>query len=696
MTFLNPFVLFGLAAAAIPILLHLLNLRKLKTVEFSTLRFLKELQKTSIRKLKTQQIILLILRTLIVIFSVLAFSRPTIKSTLPSIGTHAKSSIIIVLDNSLSMDITDEDGNRFSKAKKLTSEILGALEEGDEMAFIPLSSLIKNRKRSFSRNFAWLKEEIDQCSVNPATASLDDGLRAAQGLLDASLHVNKEIYILTDLQQQEIHSLEIDSIKLFDDKTSVFLLPSSESNNSIDQNISIDTAIFISRVYAKDKPVELQTKLYNSSASDAKGIIVSVLFNGERVAQRTVDIGAGSNVHISLQGIPHTTGLIKGEIQIENDVLESDNHRYFSFIISSAPKVALIGNQLETDFISLSIAPHASLLKSYSANQSASVHFEDFDLLILATTLSQTEMQRIDAYIQNGGSVLFFPSSTESIAVQQQFFSGMGLGPIIFQEFSESNPGICISADRQHPILQGVFKGFNSESGLGDSPKIIKALCSQAGQSIISMQGGSFLNEIRRGEGKAMYCAVPPSPEWSSFPFTGLMPTIIYRSAQYLSAKEVFTLEKTAGQEAIIVIPTKSSASSIFTIIDPNGFESDMQAADLPGGMSLQFGKPEITGVYGVFSKDKNPITSLIVNQSSKEGHLIYKNLQESMSALKKRLNHPESLLLLNKNESIANSVAKARIGTELWRFFILLALLCAITEMIVAKLAGRKASPVI
>ena len=696
MTFLNPFVLFGLAAAAIPILLHLLNLRKLKTIDFSTLRFLKELQKTSIRKLKAQQIILLILRTLIVIFSVLAFSRPTIKSTLPSIGTHAKSSIIVVLDNSLSMDITDEDGNRFSKAKKLTSEILGALEEGDEMAFIPLSSLIKNRKRSFSRNFAWLKEEIDQCSVNPATASLNDGLRAAQGLLDASLHVNKEIYILTDLQQQEIHSLELDSIKLFDDKTSVFLLPSSESNNSIDQNISIDTAIFISRVYAKDKPVELQTKLYNSSVSDAKGIIVSVLFNGERGAQRTVDIGAGSYINVSLQGIPHTTGLIKGEIQIENDVLESDNHRYFSFIISSAPKVALIGNQLETDFISLSIAPHASLLKSYSANQSASVHFEDFDLLILATTLSQTEMQRIDAYIQNGGSVLFFPSSTESIAVQQQFFSGMGLGPIIFQEFSESNPGICISADRQHPILQGVFKGFNSESGLGDSPKIMKALCTQAGQSIISMQGGSFLNEIRRGEGKVMYCAVPPSPAWSSFPFTGLMPTIIYRSAQYLSAKEVFTLEKTAGQEAIILIPTKSSASSIFTIKDPNGIESDMQAADLPGGMSLQFGKPEMTGVYGVFSKDKNPITSLIVNQSSKEGHLIYKNVQESMPALKKRLNYPESLILLNKNESIANSVAKARIGTELWRFFILLALLCAITEMIVAKLAGRKASPVI
>ena len=52
MTFLNPLVLLGLAAAAIPVLLHLLNLRKLKTIEFSSLRFLKELQKTKIRRLK--------------------------------------------------------------------------------------------------------------------------------------------------------------------------------------------------------------------------------------------------------------------------------------------------------------------------------------------------------------------------------------------------------------------------------------------------------------------------------------------------------------------------------------------------------------------------------------------------------------------------------------------------------------------
>ena len=46
MVFLNPSILFGLLAASIPILIHIINLRKLQRIEFSTLSFLKELQKS--------------------------------------------------------------------------------------------------------------------------------------------------------------------------------------------------------------------------------------------------------------------------------------------------------------------------------------------------------------------------------------------------------------------------------------------------------------------------------------------------------------------------------------------------------------------------------------------------------------------------------------------------------------------------
>ncbi len=73
MTFLNPLVLFGLITAAVPVLLHLLNLRKLRTVEFSTLTFLNGFSKRK-SGTETAPVFLLIVRTLLVMFIILAFS----------------------------------------------------------------------------------------------------------------------------------------------------------------------------------------------------------------------------------------------------------------------------------------------------------------------------------------------------------------------------------------------------------------------------------------------------------------------------------------------------------------------------------------------------------------------------------------------------------------------------------------------
>jgi hypothetical protein len=79
MVFLNPWFLLGLFAAAIPVLIHLLHVRKLRTVEFSSLRFLKELQKSRLRTLRIRQLLLLLLRTLLIISLVLAFARPAVR-----------------------------------------------------------------------------------------------------------------------------------------------------------------------------------------------------------------------------------------------------------------------------------------------------------------------------------------------------------------------------------------------------------------------------------------------------------------------------------------------------------------------------------------------------------------------------------------------------------------------------------------
>ena len=119
MTFLNPIVLFGLAAAAIPILIHLLNLRKLRTIEFSSLAFLKDLQKSSIRRLKLRQILLLVLRTLLVLAIVIAFARPTLRGSMMGLPAgKASAAMVIVLDDSPSMGLRNERGTLFAQAQE--------------------------------------------------------------------------------------------------------------------------------------------------------------------------------------------------------------------------------------------------------------------------------------------------------------------------------------------------------------------------------------------------------------------------------------------------------------------------------------------------------------------------------------------------------------------------------------------------
>ena len=77
--FLNPIYLLGLAAAAIPILIHLLHRHRAAVLEFSSLRLLKEVEQQVVKRIKLRQLILLILRTIIVALIMLALARPLLR-----------------------------------------------------------------------------------------------------------------------------------------------------------------------------------------------------------------------------------------------------------------------------------------------------------------------------------------------------------------------------------------------------------------------------------------------------------------------------------------------------------------------------------------------------------------------------------------------------------------------------------------
>jgi len=118
LTFLSPTVLFGLAAVSIPLIIHLFSKFRTQNVEFSTIRFIQDLEHETIRNIKIKQWIILLLRMIIILALVILFSRPVMEGFIPGwMGAELESRIVIVLDNSASMSAKIDGESRLSRSK---------------------------------------------------------------------------------------------------------------------------------------------------------------------------------------------------------------------------------------------------------------------------------------------------------------------------------------------------------------------------------------------------------------------------------------------------------------------------------------------------------------------------------------------------------------------------------------------------
>ena len=692
MTFFNPMVLFGLFAASIPFILHLLNLRKLKDIEFSSLKFLKELQKTKIKKLKIKQIILLILRTLLIISLVFAFARPTVNSNLPVFGAYTKTSAIILLDNSFSMDVSDEYGNRFNQAKKSAAAILNALKDGDEATIVTMADIHNVDALSFSRNLDFLKNELSNSKVSISPANLENSLRYSLNLLEKAVNLNREIFIVSDYQPNIFFKELNDTLKLNNINSSVYLIPvGSESKTDI-TNLSIDTASLATRIFQKNKLVEIEAKIKNPGNKPVSGSTVSLFFNGQRVAQRQFDIMPGELKTINIGALPTKSGITEAKLELEGDALNTDNYAYLGFIIPEKPNVALFGTSSKNKYISAVLNTRFNgetnvNLTELPANSLSGQDLSRFEAVIVAGGgLKASDFSRIAQFVRGGGSALIFADEQTPSGTLASGLSSLGFGSYSEKSFSKDQAAVFTSIDKQHPLFEGVFQGNTDSKSIAESPKIFKAGVVTGGLAIIDIPGGCFLSESKLDNGKVLYCSVTPDMQWSSMPMTGFFPTMIYRSVFYLSAKENFGYNMKIGRPFMLPIPKKFTNNNNFKIIDPNKNELFASAAVLPGGAFITLDKVNLPGVYSVYNSAGQVVTVASANIDGSESDLTALSYSELEKKIKQTLPNNSNIKVIKQNDNIGADIVRARVGTELWQLFVLLAIIFALAEMYVAK----------
>ena len=365
MIFLNPTILLGLFAAAIPIIIHLLNLRKLKQVEFSSLNFLKELQKSKIRKIKIKQWLLLVLRTFIIVFLIMAFARPTLeRSNIILTSSSAKSSSVFIIDNSFSMSYVKNEGSNLNQSKKAAKEIISKMQNGDEIFILTISDSMK-----FTNDLNTANKLVDDIKISQLSKQLNKIIDEAVNLLLNSKNINKHIFLFSDLQETTFDVKNSDSTKFNskENKINFYALDMSVENY---QNYSVSKLNLESQIIEKNKPIKFSAVISNLSSSPVSDVNASLFINGERFAQQNISLKAFEEKTINLETTLNKSGLMEASLILEDDKIIYDNKAFTIFMIKDEIELLILyKNKNDIDFIESAFMSYSSSGKLKITNQ---------------------------------------------------------------------------------------------------------------------------------------------------------------------------------------------------------------------------------------------------------------------------------------------------------------------------------------
>ncbi len=200
MTFLHPLALVGLAAAAIPALLHLLERRVPPEAEFPPLRYLSEAERQNARRLKLRHLLLLLLRTALIALIVLAAARPLFPTQASGGSLHEPTALAVILDNSPSSGLVVDGRPVLERLKAMARGSLALATASDRLWLVLADGVARAGTREA------LLATVDSVGVSARRLDLTAAVGAATRLVDAEPLRAREVHVVSDLQRTALGS----------------------------------------------------------------------------------------------------------------------------------------------------------------------------------------------------------------------------------------------------------------------------------------------------------------------------------------------------------------------------------------------------------------------------------------------------------------------------------------------------------
>jgi hypothetical protein len=674
--FLYPQFLFGLLAVSIPIVIHLFNLQKPRKVLFPNVKFLKQVQQSTSNKLKLKHLLILLSRICFIIFLVLTFAQPFLinKDAGNMKGTPF---VALYLDNSFSMQ------NELAQDKALDVGVKSIQQLTDLFPGTTSYGFLTNDfegKDQYFRNKDKINERISEINFsNNYRAAAAILQRQHQALLTQGAK-NKHIVWFSDFQKSTLGDLSLP----FDSTINYHLVPIQNTDIS---NVSVDSAWLSNPLVKAGENNTLEVNLLNSGTKEVRELTVKLYIDNIQVSSAVVDIKPESYTNTFFIFNISGEGQKKASIRFEDYPVVFDNEYYLTLNVS--PKInilhlydkegAYISNVYSNETI---FEPTNSRSGDFDYSKIARANLIVLDGL---KNISPALLKPLKDFIEQGGSLLVFPDkeadkkSYENFALQFQLQNPEMVKLDTTQKLSSE----MLPPDFSNPFFNNVFEKKDIRMAMPFAYPSVK--WGRRGEIILRYKNAEpFLSSVSFGKGTIFLAASPLENELTSFHKHSLFVPVMYK----IAFNSIVSAERLAYSFQETTIPVdvnneKIIPNSIYTL---EAKEFNMIPAQWRAGGKLVLDLPSEQMRAGFYDLKLNGKIekSIAVNYGKKESKMTYYNQDE----LKKITEKNKNVKIYNAESSdqFADSFRQDNIGTPLWKYFLVGALLFLMIEILLIR----------
>lgn len=553
---------WGLPLVSAPFLIHLINLLRHRRVNWAAMDFLLASQKKFKTRVLLKQLLLLLLRFAAVLGIVLAMAGLRWSNTLAGILGGARTSHVVLLDDSFSMSDTSGDGVAFERGRKVVDRILSDLlstSGQQELAVGRFSRLSLPSASGTSPAFDFPLQQLSPDGAQEIRKSLES-FEISETDCGPRKSISSAIEILGRTGSNEVLWL-ISDFRVRDwsasDEVAAELRQLSDSgvrihfvNCAVDSsvNLSITQLEPVGGVAATGVIVPFEVAVQNHSSQAVRDVAIELREDGStRPGVRIREIPPGDSVYQRFDTRFDVTGEHALEAEITTDAVSADNKRTSVIDVVDYVDVLLIDGSLTSSskstssdvfFLSAALAPGAGAptglrpriepvhsLSTLTLDEFATVWLLDVE------RLESAEIQALESFSEAGGGVVFFmgPKTNSSFYNESLYRNGDGIFPVplagavdlladpsgdVVPDLQvEDHPVVSVLSGQRNPLLgsvrvdryMAVDRMFSPRNGLGF-------------RKMLSLRNGAPLAvEQPFGDGLVVIVFSTASPVWNNW-----------------------------------------------------------------------------------------------------------------------------------------------------------------------------------